>query len=252
METLTYKLKDDREFIIKVLKQHKFGSIDLFICSNYIVYHSSDLFSMDITGKFKFGGPRMEEQMKTYLPMDFFRYEGADNYHFLVIKKNPNLLLLRDLLTHMGQIEARHAVWMIGTLFNLCCYLEYAKIIHKNINLDTYYIDPLMHSGALLGDWWTAYEEEKTKKDSEPFDRFKAALLDMPETSSYSDLIKRIGKEILGDAKDAPAALLEYLNTPSKDTVQKEYALWPTILQKSFGPRRFVELKVSKDDLYKI
>lgn len=250
MEIQTFKLKSGRNFTIRAFKKYPFDLITLYICDHNIVYHSPSVLSMDIMGKLKFGSTTMETQMRGYLPMDFSRFEDEDGSHFLVIKKDPNLFILRDILTHMGQkMPPRHVAWVISTLYNLCCYLEYAKISHESINIDTFYINPVTHSGALLGSWWTAHEEEDEKSSPEPFDRFKAALLKHSESSTYSNTVKRIGKELLGDAEDTPMALLEFLSAPSDET-KKDYAMWPIILQRSFGPRRFTEMKISRNDLY--
>ena len=70
--------------------------------------------------------------------------------------------------------------------------------------------------------------------------------------------IKAVGRACLGDLSggalrgnpEIPAPLAQFLLLPAAKSAMEEYMDWPKVLEASFGPRRFHELKVTGDDVY--
>jgi len=75
----------------------------------------------------------------------------------LVVEKAPDQVPLRDLLEHLnGKLSAEHTAWILSSLLNIACYLQYAALTHNAVSPDTFFVSPEAHSGALLGGWWYA------------------------------------------------------------------------------------------------
>ncbi len=199
-----------------------------------------------------------------YLPTLRKIFETEDGCLCMMIDKSRDLLLLRDvLLYYKGHMPERHAAWIMSTLHNLLCYFEHAGLTHNDISPDTYYISPLYHSGALLGGWWYATEAGNriNKLNARSYgllppdakvDRTADPRLD-------GELVRATGREMLGDITGvnlesmhaAPKAMIDWLRFVSTGDAIEDYERWGNVLQDSFGPRKFVQMKLTADDLYK-
>ena len=100
----------------------------------------------------RFADGRMAAQLQPGLPEIAARFETADRLALaLVLRKAPDLLLLSDVLAHFnGRMDARQVAWIISSLLNLACYLDYARLAHNAILTDAVFISPPRHSSALL------------------------------------------------------------------------------------------------------
>lgn len=71
------------------------------------------------------------------------------------------------------------------------------------------------------------------------------------------DLIRAVGREILGDPvgsrlpsmTDVPPPMADWLRSPSSGDAYKDFERWDNVLTKAFGPRRFVRME-APDGLY--
>ena len=225
----------------------------------------ADLFrnALEIINRLPCADARMAVEVGRYLPEIVRHFETGDGW-VLVLRKTPDLVLLRDVLDHCGgRLDARHVAWIISSLLNLACYLDYARLAHNAILTDAWFISPPRHSGALLGGWWYAVRQGEpmraapaTTVQYAPFD-----VLDRKCGDSRTDreLIRALGRELLGDvtgvrlARDraAPAPMLDWLRLPAGDSAIHDYRTWTNqVLKASFGERRFVKLEITTDDLY--
>ena len=145
----------------------------------------------------------MKDEIKRFLPEIHSELVTADRF-VMVIKKTPDMLLLRDVITHFGgKLDPKHVAWVVSRIYNLTCYLKYAGIVHSGISLDSYFISPEFHSGALLGDWWYATETGKKLTALPgitasfcPNDVLKAKLAD---EKIDLEMTRVVGRELLGD-----------------------------------------------------
>ena len=154
-------------------------------------------------------------------------------------------------------MDSKHA------LHNLVCYLEYAGLTHNDISPDTYFISPLRHSGALLGGWWYATETgNRIKKLNARSYRLLPPDIRAAKNADNRldfELVRATGREMLGDITGvklesmnvAPKAMVDWLRFVSTGNAIEDYERWGDVLQASFGPRRFVEMKLTADVLYK-
>lgn len=266
---LAARATDGATYPIRYRQERAFELGRLFIGREIVAYvvalDHADLFqnAIQTLHRLPCANTRMAAEVGRYLPEIIRQFETRDGW-VLVLRKPPDLVLLRDVLDRCGGgMDARHVAWVISSLLNLACYLDYARLAHNAILTDTWFISPPQHNGALLGGWWYAVRQGEPMRAAPavtvqyaPFD-----VLDRKCGDSRTDreLIRALGRELLGDitgvrlarAKAAPSPMLDWLRLPAADSALHDYRTWMNrVLKDSFGERRFVDLAVTTDDLY--
>ncbi len=211
---------------------------------------------------FAFANEKMRLEISKYLPKLLAKFETKD-YYGMVISKTAELLCLKDVLAfYHGQLTDRHVAWILGTLYNLACYLDYAGLSHNAISLENYFISPKEHTGALLGGWWyTVKQGSKMLGVSEKlYGIMPPVVKNEKQGSILTDLeaIRLVGRELLGDPngtrlesmKVAPSSMINWLRGVASETAYQDYQNWDQVLSASFGRKKFVTLDLSERDLY--
>ncbi len=261
--------KDGRQYQIRFRRKRDFELGDVFIGGASVVYsikkEAFDLFDAmykTIQG-FKFSSPAMKEEIGDYLPKDLRVLETPDR-RILIASKPVDVFSLRDVLSfHGGRMPAVHVAWIMSRLYNLACYLKYAKITHNDISPDSVFISPALHTAYLLGGWWYSVPEgEKMKALPSRSARLIPAKIlaeKLGDSRLDAELIKATGRELLGDVfgtklindKSIPKPMFNWLMMPGSDNPFRDYETWMnTVLVESFGKRRFVELKLDANQIY--
>jgi hypothetical protein len=205
---------------------------------------------------FTYASPRMEEEFARYLPTKWAAHHViplTDGRYFVRVSKTPDLIRLRDVVTHLGPLDAKHVAWIVSSLVNLCCYLSFAKLAHHDISPDTYFISPGHHSGALLGGWWYyhRYGERVALVPARTFSVLPFSVRVTKRAGALTDmeLVRLTAREIAGPL---PEPMRSWLTTPGTGSAYDQYQQWAVILEKTFGKRRFTPMLVSADDVYSI
>lgn len=206
----------------------------------------------------------MRAEFSRYFP-DVARKVETETGAFLLLNKDPGVLLLQDVLDHyQGKLPPRHAAWVISRLLNIACYLEVAgKVSHNAIGLDTVFISPAQHSAHVLGGWWFAAALGAPLKAASqrmvlcaPPDVLQKKVGD---SRTDMEMIKALGRELLGDstgvrlASDSavPPALANWLQLSTHQSAVATYQEWQErVLIDAFGERKFVEMNLTHDTLY--
>lgn len=256
---------------VEYLSARRFELGCMYIGANSVVFEVENEFSdLFHNGRRKIRGLRFQDEnmaveMSNFLPQieDIFQTTSSQ---LLRIRKTPDQLLLADVLKYYAtRIEPiEHVGWILNVLLHISCYLEWSGIAHNAISPETLFISPLRHSGMLLGGWWYAAccgEELKALPDRSlkfiPPDIIDNKIAD---TRADLELIKALGREILGDVTgrsleaDAslPEILPEWLQLPSGENAVAEYREWKyTVLERCFGEPHFVPMDLNSKDLYK-
>ena len=254
---------------IKFRASRDFELGTVYIGDNMVVYLVSyshrDLFNnaRGVIGSFKYANDSMRKEMSRYLPNIVNVFVTEDDQLGIEVRKTSDLLLLRDVLNfYGGRIPDRHVAWILSTLYNLACYLDYTKLSHNAISLDTYFISPQYHSGALLGGWWYAVPQGSRLLGvpAATFAIMPPKVKDKKVGSTLTDLelIRLIGRELLGDRNGtrlldmnaAPRPMVEWLRGVPTARAVDDYLNWKRVLADSFGPPKFVEMALTADMLY--
>jgi hypothetical protein len=284
---LQLKQMSGRMSSIRYLKKHPFELGDMYICDGKLVFvvkeEFEDLFknAQKNVKAFEFANDKMRNGISYQLP----EYEGSfptsDGRQVMVLKRDNDLILMRDLIDHAGgKIEPVHTAWILSRLHNLSCYLQSVGIAHNDISPDTVFVRPKDHVNApepgseiapkdhtiaLLGGWWYAVKEgmgyvglpERTL-NSIPHKDLNSRN-PQATTRTNQALIRLVGRELLGDttgvrlARDskAPKPLIDWITLPGcGDAFQDDKTWREEILPQSFGKRRFVAWDVQPNLIY--
>ncbi len=206
----------------------------------------------------------MREEFRRYFPAPGRRIETGAGAFWLV-PKDPEVLLLKDVLAHFnGRMPARHVAWVLSRLLNIACYLEVgSQLAHNAIGPDTVFISPAAHSAHLLGGWWFAARLGAPLIAASPrmLQHAPPAVLQKKLGDSRTDMemLKALGRELLGDPAgtrlsqdpEVPAAMSDWLQLTTHQDAVSTYQDWQErVLVDAFGPRKFVELNLTHATLY--
>ncbi|MBD8530006.1 MULTISPECIES: hypothetical protein [unclassified Massilia] len=269
--TLRFAAIDGKAWEINYLRRHRFELGGMYVAASVVAFEV-DAAHADLVGRaertirdLRYADAGMREQIARHLPA--FPFAGAfqtGTAYVVVMRKAPELLLLRDVLDHFGgRMDPRHVAWVVSALLNLCCYFQYAGITHNALSPDTCFISPVEHSVAVLGGWWYAARngERMAAAPARTLEWAPHDLLDMRQADIRTDLelVRAIGRELLGDISGmrlaresgARAAMTDWLRLPASNDPIEEYRTWRTqVLHDSFGARRFAELPLTQSDIY--
>jgi hypothetical protein len=206
----------------------------------------------------------MRKEFSRYFPEVVKKVETATGA-MLVLKKSAKELLLQDVLAfYKGKMPAAHVAWVISRLLNVACYLELqGRVAHNAIGPDTVFISPDEHTAHLFGGWWFATPLGAPMKAASQRMMLCAppAVLQkrVGDTRTDMEMIQALGREMLGDptgvrlARDAsvPAALVDWLQLSTHQSAVATYKDWQSrVLIEAFGPRKFVQMNLTHDQLY--
>lgn len=211
---------------------------------------------------FQFANLAMQKEVRRNLP-DNPEYFATDERLIMLLPKAPDVILLDDLLEHLGgAIDARHVAWIGSSLQNLACYFDYAGIVHHDISPQTVFVSPENHSVMLLGGWWYAnfaggriFALPNRTINVAPADVMRKKRAD---ARVDLELIRQTGRELLGENGSAPiktnekipAAMARWFNGATSGSAVADYKLWKNALEMDFGKPRFCRLDVEPDAIY--
>lgn len=253
---------------IKYRKRHTFELGEMLIGARilaFIVDRRHEDFLIDglrMIGSIRFPTNQMRTDLEKYFPKVEKHFDTAD-HSVIVLSKTDDVVLLRDLIAQQGgKLDPRHACWVISSLLNLACFLEITGRTHNGLTPDTVFVSPKYHTALLLGGWWYAADVGKPIRALPPAVHKLASrgFLAAKKADHSLDLasIRAIGRACLGDEAgsgfrgrtDVPKPLADWLLLPGPKSAIKDYTIWPKVRTDSFGPRKFVPLTVSFDDVY--
>ncbi len=259
---LIFELKNGKHITIHSLIDRPFELGHLYIGHDHVTYTIKPEYKQmcihAAAFRFDYADENMADQFARYLPKglansdSFFELKNGD--YGLTYKKDPQLFSLRDVLNrYEGRIPGRHVAWIIGTLGNLVCYLAFKNLSHQDISIDTYYINPRQHTGALLGGWWYATKFRRTVKHvpTRTLDLLPFEVKRTKKASPLTDLelIRGVGREILGDNPNVPKPIEKWLKSIATKSAVQDYSGWIKARDAS-GRRKFIKMRLTEEDLY--
>lgn len=268
---LVFKI-DNKSYKLSYKKMHTFELGNVYISSTKICYvlkpEFEDLFrnGIKMIQSIKYPNKKFEEEFKKYMPNIVKIGLGTDIGHVLVLDKTPDVVLLQDLLDYLPEhkLPTRHVAWMMSSLINLACFLEFNKISYLGLTSNSLFVSPEFHSCLLYGGWWYA----------KPFNEKLLALPSISKkilpASTFVDkvakpeydriMIRGIGLLVLGDKNmtgssllkdvEVPKPILEWLRSLTAKTAIDEYTNWSKVLDVAYGKRTFVKLDIDTNNIY--
>lgn len=211
------------------------------------------------TGIFSYANDRMRDEMGRFLPRGVQVVQLADGRRLLRVPKTPDLLCLRDVLDHLGgRMDPRHVAWIGSGLHNVACYLRWAGLVHMDVSPDAVFVSPPNHAVAILGGWWFATKEGRRigAMPARTYDFLPWSVRSTRCATFAIDLetIRATARELLGDVEgttlDDGDELVRWLRLPAAGEPVAVYREWHAALERTFGKRKFVELRLEAADLY--
>jgi hypothetical protein len=257
-------LRDRR---LGILRRHRFELGEMLVGADRITFQLRAEFAdlhgaaLDAIRMLRVEHLRDPAQYRRMLPEVIEATIGAAG-PVLVLRRDPGLILLRDLLHNAGgRLDPRHAAWILTRLHNLACYLSHLGLTHNAIGPDSVFVEPCHHGIALLGGWFhaAAVGAPLAGVPARTIAHAPSSLLRDQRGDPRVDLelIKATGREMLGaegfglDADPAlPRLLLDWLRTPTGGDAVADYAAWEKVRDSSLGPRRFARLEIAASDVY--
>jgi hypothetical protein len=214
----------------------------------------------------RYADDAMRDGMARLLPRIELEVETSEG-PALVIARMPDVVRLRDVLDHLGgTMDSRHVTWILSALHNTGAYLQWAGLTHNAIDLDSFFISPLHHSGHLLGGWWYARRAGETMTHLPGTSAgVWRTILPAHVTAARKaapaldrELIRLAARTLLGDPggtrllRDAaiPEALRRWVTSPGDDDGIQDYASWTRARSAAYGRRRFIEMSVTPQAIY--
>jgi hypothetical protein len=213
---------------------------------------------------FKFMNEKMANEMMRYLPQPESVFKTKKS-HVMILRKTPDQVLLADLIEYLGGrvVPIPHIGWILNSLYNVACYLQWSGLVHNGISPETVFVSPTKHSCMILGGWWFS-KREGDKLTALPTDLIKFIPSDVIRTKTAKsktdlELIKATGRAVLGDAvgahlkldKKLPEGIIKWLELPSSGEAVKDYGTWKReVILPVFGPPKFVPMKIDTQVLY--
>lgn len=195
---------------------------------------------------------KVRDQIERFMPKIIGTIETDTQIGF-AIGKTEDVLLLSDIQKHFkGRIPDVHVAWIISSLMNIACFCQVTDLILPGLDTDSIFISPPHHTTSVIGGWWFATTgggkiKALTQHANETLTR---GLIKAPTTRINTEMIKAIGRDLLGSA--GPKPMSEWLTLPSSNDAIKDYEIWrDKVLKDSFGERRFSKMEITATDLYR-
>lgn len=212
----------------------------------------------EMAGQVAYPDPGMEKELSNYIPHIVTKCMLADGRAFLAIEKAEGVYPLGML----GILMDRHVAWIISRLENLCCLLEYNRMVLNGLTVENLFVDPANHQVYLYGGWWFAgYQGAEAPGASGillPY--LKRGASGKSRNDIFTDLsgirlaaVKLLGgesREGLRGRLPLPEPFCRFLENAPKDSAAADFTEWDRVLGASYGERRFIPLSMTEEEVY--
>jgi hypothetical protein len=264
---------EGKQYNIKYKYRSSFELGTMYVGDSVVVYsipteYFSSLHLTDVSSvvkSFKFNSADMKAEFSKYLP-NIKTIIKTTTDTLICISKTKDVLPLSVVLKYFDNfVQPEHVAWIMSSLHNMLCYLQYTGIVHNAIDLDNYFISPELHSGLLLGGWWYSvpYESKIVSIPSRTFKYMSPADISA-KRAGYSidcELARATCRSLLGDEIGSKLALdkrlvgknefVNWLRLSGKRDRIKDYRTWKKeILIRAFGKIKFVPMHIDINAAY--
>lgn len=210
----------------------------------------------------RFADDGMKGQMAHFLPKIEKTVMTADKV-VTILARPADCVLLSDLIGFFGgRIPAVHVAWLVSSLENMCCYLEWLKVSHGAISPTNVLVCPERHSIVLVGGWGfaTRFGEAPLAIPERTLSKMPLLALDGARADPRTDLqlVRATAQDALGTPgggglmrdKGVPEAVARWLLLPPKAGAAADYESWGRCLTEAWGKRQFVKMDADPRKIY--
>lgn len=190
-------------------------------------------------------------QSEVFLPSVSRIFDTDEGLLIETCKRTGELPLTKVLDFYGGNLDDRHAAWIISRLLGICCYAELKGIVWNCLAEENLLIDPVEHTVRVGGGWWFAASEgsRMTGVQSSLYDALSAETKTDGTARHITDLesVKALARRILPNG--APSAIRDYSESICSSTAFEEMEKWENAIIKGYGERRFTQMNVRLPDI---
>ncbi len=248
--SVMFTRENGKSFRMEYLRTSMGQGYRVYVGVSSVAYHiagNDDLARAAAQYRWKFANKDMEKEMNRFIAPMSRQEILSDGSRLMVYRRNPDQILMRDLIDLEGKIEPVHVTWMISRMINLVCYLEWAKLSHCALSPENLLVSLSEHSIAFSGPM--LYSTPFGKRPSAVPSRTIKVANWLSNKTSVADsridlaLVRETALDLLGDKGGArllsnPAMKKEIINfilAPSAKTAIDDYKNWEI----ARGDRRF-------------
>ena len=244
---------------------HIFELGKMYIGNNLILYlidkkhEKMALNAISKINSIKYDNFDMEIEFNKYLPKIKECFKTISGEMGIVVQKDEDLILLKDLITCCnGKISLSEISYIISSLYNIACFINYNGLSHNGITPYSCFVSIKNKYVSLLGGWWYASKLGKPILGM-PKEIRNIVSYKFNKSNSIIDLesIRSMGKKLLGDSngiilsrcRGASKNLIVWLEENSSSNQFDEYTKW-TIISKKMKDENFIRLDLNKKTFY--
>lgn len=263
------KLVNGDNYEISFRISHDFELGKMYIGNNSILYLFDEeneklaINSLKRINSLKYLNEDMKKEFEKCLPKVCTSFKTVTGKIGIVIEKDEDLILLKDLLEYSnGKVLASTVNLILHSLYNIICFVHFNKLTHNGISIDNYFISIKKQYGALLGGWW--YSEEMGKDNisysKEIFNIIPYKINEVKKFNTLVDLesIKFLGRTLLEDMNgvllktdmNILIKISSWLKENTTGNTYEEYSAWSNI-SNYFKNKNEVKISIDKDELYR-
>lgn len=210
---------------------------------------------IDRVSRLSYPNQEMEKELRQYVPKITAERKLLDGSMLIAIEKKDGVYPLKML----GILLDRHVAWIISRLENLCCLLEYNKLVLNAITIDNLFVHPEEHQIYLYGGWWFAgyagTELVGASADAKQYIDRKQYGFKKNKYTTDLECIRLVAAKLLGyqDRKSLkadsvlPIPFRKFIVEQSEGSVGKDFHKWDKVLEKSYGERKYIPLSIEEE-----
>ena len=262
-----FRTSEGRRFRLSPLSRRAVDQGEVMLCPNSLMTRFDagcmDLAEAELAApdRFRFADEKMRNQMAPFVPRIIKKLDLDDGGAMVVAQRDPEEILLSDLLDRSGPMPPVHAAWLCSGLMNIAAWLGYCGLVHGAIAPDTLLVDPAKHSVRLAAGWAFANPAgaRPTALPGRTLDLLPRLAIKGETVDGRTDLelVRQTVREALGDPRGSagpisalPAPISGWLSLPPAASAAEDYAAWQRALEAGWGKRRFVDYPVRAADVY--
>jgi hypothetical protein len=269
---IEFMTADGKRYVFRFLKKKEIGVGIMFIGAEKIMFmikqEFEDLYKQAKHSiiEFPFKNKQIEKEFQKFLPIITFAEKLNGDGFIMLIKKHKDAYSLADLIDyHNGKLEPKQVAWIGSGLFNLAAMFEVSGMTYNGFTSDAIFVKPDDHTIYLLGGWWYSGKVgSMLKAIPSKMARVlpRQLYVEKRMDSCYdgiqirSTLIEALGdKTMLGSSllksSDIPKPILAWLRGIDTGNAVKRYDDWFKVLKSAFGKRKFIEMKIDSNKIYR-
>jgi hypothetical protein len=231
---------------------------EIYVCPRHIIYATERRYDdlakrwLETVKAFKFPNEDVKAKLADVLPKNSHTFASGDRA-FTICNRSPNQLRLADILAAKGAMDPKAVAWCLSRAYNIAGFLRYSKINHYDISVETFFVDPATHVGALYGGWFYAGMPKPLAAPA------RSSHLVSADPKMIADAqIRIMGRRLLGcqtvqqlrAKKDVPESIKNWLLGPANSDIHAAEAGWQKAIIAAFGERKFTVCPISQDEVY--